>query len=478
MSNSTAPVTNHELVHNLMLMRQELMSKLVDPKRDINSECGYPDQITPEVYREMYEREGIATRVVNVMPDECWQVHPEIVQQEGSEETEFEKAWKNTAAAHNLYAMMHRADTLSGIGHFGVILIGLDDGKTLDLPVDGIDETGKKIGNPQRRVIYVRAFDESCVKIDSYQTDVTNPRYGLPTFYSITFANENLSSRQSAPADLTARKIHWSRVIHVADGCTIDNVFGTPRMKSVFNRLYDIRKTLGGSGEMFWKGGFPGYSFEVNPEVTQDADFDKDKLREEFFNYSNGLQRYLALNGVTAKSLSPQVADPSTHFNTQIEAICISKGIPKRVFIGSEQAQLASTQDTRRWNGRVAGRQMSYLTPDLIRRFVDRLIMVGALPSPAERPQGGYEYEVVWPDLNSVTPQERAEVALKQAQALASFISSQIDALIEPTDFLVYFLGMSMDEATKLIENARANVDRSIPDDDTETDGSQADATA
>src|SRR5580693_7520581 len=70
---------------------------LLDPRRDVDAECGYPPTealIGVDFYRQLYDRESIATRVVQVLPKECWQVTPSIYEDEdGEKATEFEQAW-------------------------------------------------------------------------------------------------------------------------------------------------------------------------------------------------------------------------------------------------------------------------------------------------------------------------------------------------------------------------------------------------
>jgi len=203
-------------------------------------------------------------------------------------------------------------------------------------------------------------------------------------------------------------------------------------------------------------------AFEVNPDlVNQGATIDADTLREEFLNYSNGLQRYLALTGVTAKPLSPQVSAPNTHVDTHLKAIAIAKSIPFRILFGSEQAQLASSQDARAWNKRVAKRQNKYLTPMLIRPLVDRLIAVGALPEPKE-------YTVEWPDLNSVTDEEKAAVAQKQTEAMAKYVGGGVDQLYPPSLYFIDVLGMEPDRAEAVIKEAEKYAAETASDEDDE----------
>src|SRR5690606_25975697 len=158
---------------------------------------------------------------------------------------------------HNLWHYLERIDILSGIGHYGVLLIGLDDGMELDQPAAGLNERGEPLPNrPQRKITFLRCFDESLAKVESYETDVTNPRFGQPRFYNLTFADTRAVSVIQGNTLSVTKRVHWSRVVHIADNRTTSEIVGTPRMKDVFNYLYDLSKILGGSAEMFWKGGF------------------------------------------------------------------------------------------------------------------------------------------------------------------------------------------------------------------------------
>jgi hypothetical protein len=436
-----------EMAFNAATMRSQFLSKLLDPRRDIDDECGYPKVVTAEQYRLLYDREGIAERVVNVYPFESWALDPEIYETEDADETEFEAAWDALNDDYHCYAYLQRVDELSGIGHYGVLLLGLGDGAELSDPVDGMDEAGQQVGKPQHSLLYLRVFDESLVDIASYETDPTNPRFGFPTAYNITFHDPNLQeSGAVATQDQTTKRVHWHRVLHVADNRKSSEVFGVPRMRPVYNRLYDLRKLLGGSAEMFWKGAFPGYSFEVSPEMGE-VEIDSAALRTEFESYSNGLQRYLALTGVQAKSLAPQVADPQAHVDAQLQAIAITLGVPMRVFMGSEQAQLASGQDARAWNRRVDRRREKYLTPMLIRPYIDRLITLGVLPEPVE-------YTVRFPDLAAPTDEDRAGIALRRTEAFAKYVGGGVDTLIPPMEFLTIVCGMRDEEAEAIMEAA------------------------
>lgn len=446
------------------LMRSQFLNKLLDPRRDIDDECGYPKDISAQQYRYLYDREGIAERVVSMMPTECWSQDPEIRENDEADVTEFEDAFEVLQKEMNIFHFLGRADEMSGIGSYGILLLGLNDGKSLGEPVDGISETGEKVGNAQHELLYMRVFDESLVDVSLFEEDEANPRFGQPLLYDVTFADpRNEETTATKHQDGTQRTVHWTRVIHLADNRKSSEIFGVPRIRPVYNRLYDLRKLLGGSAEMFWKGAFQGLAFEVNSDLG-DVELDATALREEFDAYSNGLQRYLALAGGTVKSLAPQVANPEPHINAQIKAIAITLGVPWRIFVGSEQAQLASSQDKQTWNNRVSHRQSKYVVPMLIRPFIDRLMTYGILPEVEE-------YFVEFPDLASPTDQDIAIIAGQQIEAISKYVQAGVDTLLPPKEFFTIIMGFDPEQADAIIEAANEQMDEmEIDEDDLDLD--------
>lgn len=450
---ATALFELNSLVHNATLTRTNLIRRLLDKRRDLDDECGYPKDITAYQYKLLYDREAIATRVVQVWPKESWRIVPDVYEDEDPNvETPFELAWKQLGdnlrggswfkgvAGNPVWEWLKRADELSGIGAFGVLFLGVDDG------VD--DLTQPLVRKEGMKLLFMRAFDESLVDIGAFEMDRRNPRYGLPVKYSLTLndPNDQLSGSGTG-LQLATLEVHWTRCIHLADNLASSETFGVPRMRPVYNRLYDLMKLYGGSAEMYWQGAFPGISFEQLPQA---ADVNpSDEMREAIEKYMNSLQRYIALEGFTAKSLAPQVVDPSPQIDKQIEAICIQLGIPKRKFMGSEQGELASSQDDSVWNDRVMERENNYITPRIIVPYIDRLITFGILPEPEQ-------YRVEWADLNSTTEQEKADVGSKQTEAMAKYVGGSVDALIEPVTWLTQVMGWSEDDAQAAMDATEA----------------------
>jgi len=441
-----------DIIANTSLMRETLLNKLIDTRRDIDLECGYPKELTTVQYKLMYDREGIAARIVSIFPEESWVNDPEVRENEDPKATPFEEAWIELEQERQVWSYLAKVDDISGIGRFGILLLGLNDGKKLSEPVAGINEQGEKEGNQQWKLLYLRAFSEAEVSIKEIEKKSTNPRFGKPISYSVTFENSTTyrtSTGQQATDTSQEQVVHWTRVIHIADNRKTSEVYGVPRMQNLFNRLYDLRKIVGGSGEMFWKGGFPGYSFEMDPNAKQLTTTQLETLRTTVANFANGLQRYLTVQGVTAKSLETQLADPKGHVEVQLEIIAITLGVPKRIFMGAEQAKLASSQDTKSWNKRIGRRQNKYITPYIIRPFVDRMIMLGVLPEA--------KYNIFWPDLDSPSDLDKADVLDKQVQAFSKYVTGGVDALIPEEIFLSMFVGLSSDQIDEIM---KAVIDR------------------
>jgi len=453
-----------QLLTNAFLFRRDLFSKLLDPRRNIDAECGYPDLITPQMYRGVYDRMGLGTRVVSVYPEEAWAVDPEVYDDDDpGTETDFEAEFGKLLKKKNLWHWCHRIDELSGIGHFGVLLLGVNAGDDLSTPLrngDGDIDNEPLIPPGRFQLLFLRAFDHSQVRVTKLETNTQSARYGQPVEYDITFVdtlgNSGYSSG-SAMETITNRKVHWSRAIHVADNRKSNEIYGMPRMQCVFNHIMDWKKMLGGSAEMFWKGGFPGYSFESTPNLNDlgaDVTLDAATIKAQMDMYQNGLQRYFALLGVQVKSLAPQYVPPSAHLEEQYKAISIAIGIPMRILLGSERGELASSQDAQAWNKRLNRRQDKYISPYVIRPLVERLVWLGILPPPTDN-----DFEVHWPDVATPSDTERAAILNQKTQAMATYVSGGVNTLVPELEYMTEFMGMDLEEAESILQAAQEKQD-------------------
>lgn len=509
-------VMNDELITNLLVSRLQWMNSALDPQRNINKECGYPDgtQLNAEMYRNLYDRDAISARVVEVMPKESWQVTPSLYETEDAEdETEFETAWKELHGALRgkswyqdeegspVWSYLLRADILSGIGRYGCILLGIDDGKALQEPLAGFEDVDSQIfglgtegqygANPfypftqgydefttqliegqdkvtdkepveaqkpnkkksgKSSLIYLKVFDEVLAQITMYERDPRNPRFGLPVMYLVTFNDPRHGGQSGIGLAVATQHVHWSRIIHVAEGLGSSDVFAYPRMQQPYNRIWDLCKVYASSGEGFWQQAFAILSMETNPQLGGDVKIDHRGIDQQMTNLRMRLKRHLVTAGMTTKTLAPAVSDPTAYKDAFIEAICIFLGCPVRVFKGSERGELASSQDDSSWNDRLRHRQNFYLTPRVIVPFVDRLIQIGVLPEP----EG---YSVVWPDLDSLSEKDKATIALTNTQSDAAYVSGNVEAILSPMNYWTKTRGFDQEEANEIMEAAQANVE-------------------
>lgn len=462
---ASEPTVNREvfnsLVANAVYQRGAWFNNLMDSRRDVAKECGYPDVITPEEYWQMFKRFGVATRVVEVEVNESWKNSPSVYETDDSEEnTAFEEAWNqlgsqlhteksyhNEETGNRVWEILKKADVLSGIGQYGVILLGVDDGKPLSEPAEMKGKGG-------RRVTYIRAFPQKLAAVTSFETDMGDPRFGQPKTYLITFNDYRDASAGGATGLTTASAaVHWTRIVHVADNTTTAEWAGAPRMESVFNTLRDIFKVAAAAPEGYWKSCFTGLSLETVPQLGGDVEIDRQKIKEMVDDYQQGLNRSLTLMGMTAKTLAPSVIDSTPFVNNLINLVCITKGIPNRIFMGSERGELASGQDDSTWNDRLTTRRHFYLTPRLIVSFIDRLINLGVLPAPK---QG---YKVTWEDLATQTDAEKGDVAGKVTTALSQYVSGGLSAIMVPMDFLTKVLWFTQSEAEEIVAASQAQAE-------------------
>jgi len=282
----------------------------------------------------------------------------------------------------------------------------------------------------------------------------------MPLTYQITFNSEGTGSEMNTVV------VHWTRVLHLAENCVDSPIYGEPRLRAVIENVLNITLILKGSPHMYMRGGFPGYAFEAEPDVVI-TEADQTAMKAQIEDYVSSMQRFLTLQGVTAKSLDVQIADPDPFIKVQVGAISAHTGIPGRMLSGSEMGHLASTADKMTWEDRVHDRQETELTPDFILPLIDRLQMLGILPPTTD------EIVVTWNRVDSASQKERAEVSKIKAEALAKYASVPTAPLIVPEEhFLRHFLGFTPSVITEIMngESLLPDLTEDVNDDNKKTE--------
>ena len=411
---------------SMVVARAQLAARLGQSyggDRDLYQALGYPLSLTYQDYWSRYSRQDIAKAVIDRPVKATWQGQLELIESEDANKTPFEQAWNDLNNKFKLRSLLARVDRLTGIGRYGCLLLGLDD---------VIDQQGfvNPVRSGKRDLLYIKPFGEESAKIDTYESNPTNPRYGMPLIYSVQVADVASGSSSTV-------RVHYSRMIHVLEDHLESEVMGIPKLEAVFNRLMDLEKLVGGDAEMFWRGARPGYQAMVDKDYTM-TQGTKDDLKDQIAEYENNLRRILINEGVDLKALAQQIADPENHVKVQIMMISAVTGIPQRILAGSERGELSSAQDSGEWKTYVQSRREDHAEPHIIRPFTDRLIELKVLPTPA------VEYKVDWLDLFSISEKERVEIGKSRANAIREYTTNPMaESVLPPDAFFEFCLGLS-----------------------------------
>ena len=296
-----------------------------------------------------------------------------------------------------------QADILAGLGRYSVILIGAPGILTEELPsLSSTDD-----------ILFLKPLSERRARILSVVTDSSNPRFGQPEYYLVYLGTPTSASNETDQPLLGQSKseiVHWTRIIHVAEGTLEDDIFGKPRLRAVWNYLDDLDKLCGGGAEAAWKRMNPGMHIDIDPEIELDDTGAKD-LESQLSEYDHNLRRTIQTSGAKITLLSGNVSIYGANADTQIKLISATTGLPHRILVGSERGELSSSQDRDNLGDRVTERREEFGIP-LGRKIIDRLIEYGALPAPKTG-----VYDISWPDTEDLNEQSKATIALTIAQA-------------------------------------------------------------
>ena len=432
------------------------LGKQFGDKRDMYNVLGYLRTPTVEDYWQMYLRQDIAKRIIDAPPNATWRRSPTIQENANPDaDTPFEIAFDKLQNQLKLWSYLSRVDRLAGIGYYGVMLIGL--------PGDLINPvTPGSLKGPQD-VMFLSVFSQRHAIVRDFVDDAQNPEYGRALRYEINLTGDLAGGLQRQPNARPKKNsmssidqmVDATRVLHVAEGLTEDEVHGTPRLEPVCNRLFDVEKVAGGSAEMYWRSAYGGFALEVADAAS--SQFAAAGQIDEAIvdDFAHGMRRWIDLEGYKLHEIQGHDVRPQEVFNVLVDLISSATGMPARILKGSERGELASSQDEVNWNKVIGDRQQNYATP-VIRAFIDRMISFGALPEPASG-----DYEVIWPDLFEPTTADKADVFLKYAQGIAAVAPPGApELLMTPAEIRTRFLDLESEP-------------ESDPDPESDTDASE-----
>jgi len=411
-----------------MLQRLSMNGTSHGGKRDLYDIFGYKPQLGPADYAFRFKRGDIAERIVSAYPDAVWSNPPEIIDDaETQDMTDFEQKVVDLFDKMKLWSYLRRADVLTRLGRFSVLLLGYSGGSV----VSGKPSAGAEIK-------YLMPYGESNVRVHTWVKDIKDERFGRPLTYMINVCDmsQGKHATQSTPNTPNGGReveVHYTRVLHTAEGLLDNEVYGTPALEKVCNRLDDLEKVVGGGAEVYWMNSRGG----LNLNADKDAKIaNPEQLTKEAEDYVNQLTRILKTQGMDVTPIQFATPSPKEAAELIVSLISGATGIPRRILLGLEEGELASTQDNDSWFTRVDERRKKHNEPYQVRPMIDLFIEVGMLPKPKDG-----KYTVKWPELVTASEKDQADIAVKVAQAISAYVNAPgADLILTPKQFTVEVL--------------------------------------
>ena len=409
------PVIRNQNVLDFSMFRRAYfaMRRMFQGNRDLYKVFGYHAAAGYDDRYFKYLRQDIAARVVDAPAAALW-TNPPLVT---ATDDLWNQMWDDLVARFNLYNVIERCDKLAGIGRYSLLLIGYNDGLSLDQPVNT-----RAISQKSEKILYLQPYSERTARIVQYTSNPRDSNFMKPSMYEISPMSEfvigfdNTITAKDHPKGLNSTfKVHYSRIVHIAENCLENAIFGSPRMERVFNILDDLMKVTGGSAETYWLTANRGLHIDVDKEMELDPD-DEKNLSDEVDEYVNNLRRIIRTRGTKVNSIGSEVADPTGVFNVLVSILSGATGIPRRILTGSEAGQLASDQDRANWADRIDERRADFGNPFVLFPLMKKLTQSGFLPTSNET-----EITVDWPTAFKLSPLENAMTSAQHARSATNF---------------------------------------------------------
>lgn len=384
-------------------------------ERDIYEVLGYIRNPDIDDYRARYERQDIAEKIISLPPEDTWKGSPELTDQDGEEQSEFESAIEDLEQQTQYLQYLRRTDVVAGIGQYGLLFIGTDidtEQETDEGEVDlGEELPENSLSGPEDISYFQPIAQDSVENWRLGSEDGLNPNdemYNKPVRYKIDFSPIDESESDE-------RWVHHTRILHMPSAPRDESeIKSDPRLQSILNRLFDLEKVVGSSAEMYWSGADRKFFFNIDSENAQDIpDNELDRLEQEAEQLVHQMRQHMKTFNMDLEVVGGDDPDPSGVIDSILKFISGAKGIPVRKLVGSERGELASSQDEANWFGQIEYRRNTFAEPVILRPFLQMMIELGVLPEP-----NGGRFEVEWPNLFELNEVEETQVQINRSEVL------------------------------------------------------------
>lgn len=413
--------------------------------RELYKVFGYKKTLEFDDYWRMFKRGDIADTIISKVPKACWKKDDiSIYDDEENKKTVFTEELSDIFTGFNVFNALLRADILMRVSEYSILLMGFND---VEKQAELKEEV--QVSNTLE-LLYLQPYSFKNAKIKRFVTDTTDSRFGLPLTYQIKIGSQDSSEKSIESVEQKTVEVHYSRVLHFTENNLENDIYGTPALMSIYNRIEDIQKILGSSGEMFWRGAVPGMTATGKDGYTFD-DASRTDLQTQLDEWEHKLRRFMTVKGVDIGTIEQQITSPADTLDSHLNIIAIVTGIPKRIFSGSERGELASTQDQNTYNRLISERRDDVCSYMFIRQFIDRLIEYSIISAPKKD-----TYEIKWAGLSAIGEKEKSEISLNKTKSIKEYVSAPGANMLLPENvFLRDVLGYSQDEIEDIINTTK-----------------------
>lgn len=360
---------------------------------------GWPSSIEPEHLRQLYERQGIAAGVVDLIATRCWDTDPWLVEGDTFDnkkpETRYEATFTAMAQRLDLWSHFATADVRRVVADWSAILLHVADQGRWSDPISGT-----------RRLDKIEPLWRTTLKPTAWDEDPTSRNYGAVTMWQVTIP------ALAAGGPARTLDVHPDRLFILGNIDEKSSILRAP-----YNAFINLEKISGGSGESFLKnaarqlhmnfesaGVLQSIAAAYNVKV---ADLQRvfDKTARDI---NTGIDNMMTTQGATVTPLVATVPDPQQHYDINMHEVSAATGLSSRMIIGNQTGERSSTEDRQMYNSMRQGRRTRKLSAD-IRAFLNKLFGLRLLLGPTG------EWVIEWDDLTLPTDAERMEKAAKMA---------------------------------------------------------------